>query len=171
MQAHNEDPPKEHNPYDYYNSIVYYLFRQFKDFENCEEAAHRACFKAIKFKDKYVSAKGGYYAWLYKIAYYSYLDILRKQKTEQKYLDQQQPDTISILDEPDYGVHRRDNLDMLHEALKRLTRIERHIISLRYIYDYKNSEIAEILHCSRSYVAYIIYKAKRKIKIICNKNL
>lgn len=166
MQALEKNAENTQNPYNYYESILRRLILQFKDVEKSEEAAHQACMKAINNRHRYDKQKGGYYAWLYRIAFCCYLDILRKEKNHQKYLHAQPVEKYAT-ENPEAALFQKEYERQVAQILQRLSPLEREVFSLRYIQEYKNKEIAKILGYSSSSVAYIICKAKKKIKEIC----
>ena len=155
---------KTENPFDYYNKLIHYLSKVFFDKELCEEAAHIACYKAIKKADTFNKNKAGYYSWLYRIAYNSACDLLRKQTVEQKYLESVKIKLYTDEDETLKIAEAKTRTEVIAKLIKELEPLEANVISLKYINDYKNSEIAKILSCDKNHVSNIIYKAKKKLK-------
>lgn len=156
------------NPYDYYHKLVHYLNKKFFDIELCEEAAHIACYKAIKKNDKYDSKKGGYYSWLYRISYYAACDLLRKQMLEKKYYERNKFELITEKDEAMLETERKSRSYFLNSLFEKLDPLEKKVMILKFVYDYQNHEIAQKLRYKKHKITHIISRAKLKLKIMAN---
>lgn len=152
------------NPFDYYDKLIHYLSKTFFDKELCEEAAHIACYKAITKADTFNKKKATYYSWLYRIGYYCACDLFRKQMVERKYFERTNFKLCTDEDETLKLAESKTRRDAFEKLIKGLEPFEKQVMSLKYVYDYKNFEIAETLNCDKTYVSYIICRAKKKLK-------
>jgi RNA polymerase sigma-70 factor (ECF subfamily) len=96
-------------------------------------------------------------SYLFTTAYHLIVDMVRKNKHRQMYLDSQ-------VWEPATFVEFTDLKQVLDEALKRLPEIQRTVVLLRDYEGYSYSEIGEITRLSESQVKVYIYRARKTLK-------
>jgi RNA polymerase sigma-70 factor (ECF subfamily) len=101
---------------------------------------------------------GGY---LYKAAVNESLNLIRSKKRvvfdgdSERIEAQTAPEPTESAEE----IHGR-----LYEAVSRLTPSSAHIVVLRYVHNYSDSEIAKLLGTSRGTIAVTLYRARARLK-------
>ncbi|MFJ7733419.1 sigma-70 family RNA polymerase sigma factor [Lysinibacillus sp. NPDC097231] len=101
--------------------------------------------------------------WLGMITKYKAIDIYRKQ---QKHLATLSMDSIPPLIASDNIEQQLDRLyakELLLLEIMHLPDLDRELFLMRYYLEYSNSEIAEILHISKSAVESRLYRGKKRL--------
>ncbi|MFA8433871.1 MAG: RNA polymerase sigma factor [Marinifilaceae bacterium] len=96
-------------------------------------------------------------SYLYTTAYRTMIDLIRREKRQVDF------DTI---DAGDYSHSEQysDLQEQLHQALDRLSEIQRSVVLLRDYEGYSYKEIADITNLSESQVKVYIYRARKHMK-------
>jgi RNA polymerase sigma-70 factor (ECF subfamily) len=133
--------------------IFRYILKQIKDDELAKDIVQESYIKLWENVDQlhYDKAK----AWLFKTAYRTMIDTIRKRKYEQK------------MDEMPHQSHRSEYSDLkywLDKALETLPENQRAAILLRDYEGYSYNEIGEILELSESQVKIYIYRGRIALK-------
>lgn len=123
----------------YQKELLRYAARMCGDGELAQDLVQETFLNALQsgelFEDLGPSQRR---AWLYKTMKNLFFDRCRRARTEQVYLDAQQPETACC----DQGIQETENVLLL--AL--LTPEDRALFHLRYIEQYSTSELAEMFH-------------------------
>lgn len=103
--------------------------------------------------------------WMYRVALNTAITSFKKNK--------RQPDragisseTLHLTDEM-YDTRTEDQIQMLHQAVSKLTGVEKSIILL-FLEDKKYEEIAEITGITQNYVRVKMNRIKKKLKLLMN---
>lgn len=133
--------------------IYRYILKQIKDADLSKDIVQESYIKLWVHVDQieYVKAK----AWLFKTAYRTMIDILRKRKYESK---------VDNLVHPDHSDSYSDLKYWLDKALDTLPQDQRSAVLLRDYEGYSYHEIGEILELSESQVKVYIYRARVALK-------
>jgi RNA polymerase sigma factor (sigma-70 family) len=151
--------------YERYKMPVYsYFFRvTCGDREASEDLVHTVFYRAIRYRHTF-TGDGSFAKWIFRIARNSALDYNRKIKNTFNH----ESDTWSgqhVIDEDDDS-GRREKIEQLYFAMKKLEPEEREIIILGKIECLKYREIADILGTTEGSVKIRIFRAMRKLKDI-----
>jgi RNA polymerase sigma-70 factor (ECF subfamily) len=133
--------------------IFRYILKQINDDELAKDIVQESYIKLWEHVDQldYEKAK----AWLFKTAYRTMIDIIRKRKYEQK------------KDEIPHQSHSSQYSDLkywLNKALETLPENQRGAILLRDYEGYSYKEIGEILDLSEAQVKVYIYRGRIALK-------
>jgi RNA polymerase sigma-70 factor (ECF subfamily) len=147
---------------DQFSDPIYrYIVKQIRDDELAKDIVQESYIKLWLSVDTidYIKAK----SWLYKTAYRTMIDIIRKRKFETK---------VDNLPQNSHSEQYSDLKYWLDKGLETLPEIQRSAILLRDYEGYSYSEIGEILELSESQVKVYIYRARVALKkFIANPNL
>jgi RNA polymerase sigma-70 factor, ECF subfamily len=100
--------------------------------------------------------------WLYKITHDQAVTHLRKRPKEPIEIDN---DTSLIEDDdPCNELDIQENTELVHQALERLSRPHREVLTLRFIEDLGLAEIAEIVGCEMGTVKSRLHYAKTSLR-------
>jgi RNA polymerase sigma-70 factor (ECF subfamily) len=133
--------------------IYRYILKQIKDEDLSKDIVQESYIKLWENVEQieYVKAK----AWLFKTAYRTMIDIIRKRKFESK---------VDNLNHPKHSTSYSDLKYWLDKALETLPDVQRSAILLRDYEGYNYNEIGEILELSESQVKVYIYRARVALK-------
>lgn len=133
--------------------IFRYILKQIKDDDLAKDIVQESYVKLWENVDQieYVKAK----AWLFKTAYRTMIDIIRKRKFETK---------VDNIVHPGHSESYNDLKYWLDKALETLPDGQRSAILLRDYEGYSYLEIGEILNLSESQVKVYIYRGRIALK-------
>ena len=108
-------------------------------------------------------------AWLFTIAHNSVVDYYRARR-ENVSLDDllELPDTNTDVDPHDM-TFKSMSVEILMEGLKKLPKGYENILTLRFLQDFSNQEIAEILQMKEGNVRILVHRAIKKLKEVVEK--
>lgn len=146
---------------DEYKDMIYSLcLKMTRSEEDAEEIAQDSFIKAYSGLSKF-KGKAKFSTWLYQIAYFTTINVLRKKKIEivsDTELDIPNGDE-SIL----HDIHQKDLKKHISKALDYLTVEERTIITLYHLEEESIQDIAEITKLSISNVKVKLLRTRKKL--------
>ena len=149
-----------------YKEYVYALcFKLCQSQEDAEEVAQDTFVKAYK-SIKTFKGKAKFSTWLYRIAYFTSLNHLRKNKlkTTNEFAYEPSDASNSGLDK----IRESERSYYLNKALEHLKPTERAVIVLFYLEDHSIEEIAAITKLSTSNTKVKLHRTKKKLYGILN---
>ncbi len=102
---------------------------------------------------------GKFQAWLFRIAYFQFLQILRSRKNNEEL-----PDDISSPDHSDKTLHQLD----IENAMNKLAANERACLTLQYSFGYTQQETSEILDLPLGTIKSHCKRGKEKLSQLLN---
>ena len=146
---------------DRHKNMVYSLvFKLIKSSEDAEEVAQDSFLKAFK-SIKQFKGNSKFSTWLYKIAYFTAINHLRKHKMLQVPID------ISSFENNDKSVidklNENDQKEYIDKALNYLKPIERNLITLFYLEEFSNKDIQYITGLSESNIKVSLMRTRKKL--------
>lgn len=148
-----------------YKHMVFTLtIRIVKNREEAEEVSQDVFVKAYK-NLKIFKGESKFSTWLYKIAYYASLDVLKRNKR------QISVENIDAVKERDFR-NTDDSLNFLHdierkkiinEALLKLSEDERVIITLYYYEELPIKEISKVIDLSEDNIKIKLFRSRKKL--------
>lgn len=134
--------------------------------EDAEDACQEAFIKAYNHLGKY-DFKKNFNSWLYGIIYNQCLDKLRKRRRFYMFLNKIKRESFQF-------TNGRASTNSIHHpfpkrVLKNLSLKERAILFLWAVEGYTSEEIGSVLKCSASTARVHLFKARKKIKAILEK--
>ncbi len=143
-----------------YQNYVYAILRQLlKSNEDAEEAYQDTFMKVYRSLESY-NEKAKFSSWLYRIAYNTGLDYLKKKKRTTELID-------NIENQGDghhNGQETRDLKRILRKLVRQLPQEEAVIITLFYFEENTVKEIAEITGISESNIKTKLFRARKKMR-------
>lgn len=154
---------------DEYNQIVYdqsdalfrFALKNIKVVEDAQEIVQIAFEKLWINKDKVDPTK--YKAYLFRIAYNTMIDIIRKQKKE---VDME---TITVPEAQSTNTEYKGLKKVLELAFEEISEIQRTVIMLRDYEGYSYAEIGEITGLNESQVKITIFRGRQALQKILGK--
>jgi RNA polymerase sigma factor (sigma-70 family) len=151
--------------YERYKMPIYsYFFRvTCGNREASEDLVHTVFYRAIRYRYSF-TGEGSFAKWIFRIARNSAIDFNRKMKNSFSH-DADSGSAQQIIDE-DYDHDRKEKIEQLYYAMKKLEPEEREIIVLGKIECLKYREIADILGTTEGSVKIRMFRVLRKLKDI-----
>jgi len=138
---------------DIYRTAYVYLSHQ----EDALDVVQETAYRSYKFIHKLKEPRY-FKTWLIKIAISCSIDLLRKRKREVQWKPEYY-DSISAIDEGDIPLSLS-----LQDIIDSLVVEEKHVIILRFYYDYSIREVAEIMDIPLGTGKTLLYRALRKLR-------
>ena len=143
----------------YFIDVFYYMRGICKDESICEEAAQETFFKALKKIDSF-DGKSDIRAWLFTIAKNTYLTILRKNRWNIGFTDENEiPSAEDFADNLD----DRDTALRIHRILHTLKEPYKEVFSLRVFGELSFDDIGKLFSKSAGWARVTYYRAKTMI--------
>lgn len=148
-----------------YKYMVFTLaIRIVKNREEAEELSQDVFVKAFKNLESF-RGDSKFSTWIYKIAYYASLDIVKRNKTVIH------TENIDVFNESDVGIVQ-DSLDYLHDkerkkvindALSKLNGEEQTILTLYYFEDLPLKEVSKVVDLTLDNVKIKLFRSRKKL--------
>ena len=158
---------------DTYKNMVFSLaFKMTKNREEAEEISQDTFIKAYKNLSKF-KGDSKFSTWLYRIAYHTSLDNLKKNKNNNNSFEineitfNQIKATEHILE----GIERKERAKMMEICLHKLPDEERTIIWMFYYDELSLKEITEITSMSEANLKVKLHRARKKLLTIVKENV
>ncbi|MFK8039467.1 MAG: RNA polymerase sigma factor [Crocinitomicaceae bacterium] len=147
------------------NMVYSLVLRMVSSQEDAEEVAQDSFIKAFKAIKQYKS-KSKFSTWLYKIAYFTAINHLRKNKALTSPIDF---DRIENTDDSALDLMNADDQKAyIDKAMTYLKPIERQLIALFYLEEFSNKEIGKITGLSQSNIKVSLMRSRKKLAGILN---
>lgn len=158
---------------DRYKQMVFTLaYRMLRNKEDAEEIAQDTFLKAHKALDTF-KGDAKFSTWLYKIAYYQSLDLLKKKKRQiaSVSIDQYISVDIKVMNGVLEELDRQDRVRIVKMAIDRLTEEDAAIVSLFYFEELSIKEIAEIVSLSPELIKVRLFRSRKQLAILLSNSL
>lgn len=148
-----------------YKHMVFTLtIRIVKNREEAEEVSQDVFVKAYK-NLKNFKGDSKFSTWIYKIAYYASLDVLKRNRR------QISPENIDTFKVRDLGntddsltlLHDRERKQIINDALLKLHEDERIIITLYYFEELPIKEISKVVDLSEDNIKIKLFRSRKKL--------
>jgi RNA polymerase sigma-70 factor (ECF subfamily) len=154
----------------YYQSLLRYLQRLTGSDHVAEELLQQTWLSVLDHLDRFDSgsARGGFKAWLFRIATNKVNDVWRsrgRDKTAKEGLGQIRQD---LAPHAGYQAEGAEEIEKLHRAIEQLPDSQRQVLLLRYYGEMKFVEIADLLGCPLNTALGRMHKAVLKLKEFMN---
>ncbi|PQJ78134.1 RNA polymerase sigma factor [Polaribacter porphyrae] len=158
---------------DNYKNMVFSLaFKMTKSKEEAEEISQDTFIKAYKNLQKF-KGDSKFSTWLYRIAYHTSLDAIKKNKKEQNTFEINEV-TFNQIKSVEYileGIERKERAKVMENCLQKLPDEERSIIWMFYYDELSLKEIIEVTGLSQANLKVKLHRARKKLLTIVEKNV
>ena len=140
--------------------------------EDAEEIAQDSFIKVFRSLRSF-KGKSSFGTWLYRIVYNTSITFVRKNKLDILRLEDFPVDSVDFMRDSatDEEAEREYMKILLCYALQRLEHEDRAIITMHYYQDLSHTEISSITGISRSSIKVRLFRARRKMRQIIEKNM
>ncbi|MEO0216229.1 MAG: RNA polymerase sigma factor [candidate division WOR-3 bacterium] len=142
---------------DVYKWIYKYLYYRVKNEADCEELASEVVIKMVRALKQ---QRGNFFAWVYKIATNALIDYYRKGKYKLEMSYEELPQELPADNNPKEILR----IDRLKDAIAHLTKEQAQVITLKFIQEYSNDEIAQIMGKSTGAIKVLQYRALKSLR-------
>lgn len=143
----------------YYDKIFNFFSYHIYNYEQAQDMTGEVFLKAACAWNRYDSSKGAVSTWIFTIARNILHDYWRKKRYIQVELGEM-PDDTDLSEH----IEMEEDKRMLMKALSILSDREREIISLKYMSELKNTEIAAITGLTGANVGIVLFRAVGKLR-------
>lgn len=158
---------------DQYKDLVFSLsLKMLKNREEAEEAAQDTFVKVFKSLNNF-KGDSKFSTWIYKVAYNTCLDQLKKNKRVQDtiliddFSEKQIENLENVLD----AIDERDRNKMIQDCIHLLPSEEAFLLILFYFEEQSLEEISKIIDCTANNVKVKLYRSRKKIASILKMRL
>ena len=159
------DPAAFAELYDHYLPRIYkYIRYRTGNSYEAEELTSRVFELVVAKIGSYKKEKAPFNSWIFAIAHNTLIDHMRAQKRNRCVSIEWMDQIASTDNSPVETLIRREKVDTLLKAMKRLDDREGDLIGLKFAAGLTNGTISEITGLTKSNVAVIIYRAVQRLK-------
>ena len=158
---------------DNYKNMVFSLaFKMTKSREEAEEVSQDTFIKAYKNLSKF-KGDSKFSTWLYRIAYHTSLDAIKKNKNTTNTYDinevtfNQKKAVEHILE----GIERKERAELMEVCLQKMADEERSIIWMFYYDELSLKEIIEVTGLQEANIKVKLHRARKKLLTIVKENI
>ena len=151
-----------------YKHMVYTLsIRIVNNREEAEEISQDVFVKAFKKLDSF-KGDSKFSTWIYKIAYYASLDVVKRNKRfiHSENIDDFKDGELSNVQDALEYLHEKERKKVIDEALLRLNEDERTILTLYYFEETPVKEISKIVGLSVDNIKTKLFRSRKKLATI-----
>tara|TARA_R110001583_G_scaffold4351_2_gene25209 strand:- start:46194 stop:46769 length:576 start_codon:yes stop_codon:yes gene_type:complete len=151
-----------------YKHMVYTLtIRIVKSKEDAEEVSQDVFVKAFKKLDSF-KGDSKFSTWIYKIAYYASLDIVKKNKrfTNSENIDDFHDGNLENVQDALESLHNKERKIVINKALLKLNEDERAILTLFYFEEMPIKEISKIVNLTEDNIKVKLFRSRKKLATI-----
>lgn len=144
-------------------TLFNYLLRLTRDRERSEDMVQDVFLRILKFRHTF-RGDGEFGVWMYHIARNVHADQYRKQR--ERTLTNDEFEMISDDPNPNETAERRERIDLLRQAMERLSVEQRELLMLSRYQQMKYDAIGSILGCSVGAVKVRVHRAMKELRTI-----
>ncbi|QIH38798.1 RNA polymerase sigma factor [Flavobacterium sp. Sr18] len=158
---------------DRYKEMIFTLaLKMIKNREEAEEVSQDTFIKIYNSLNKF-KGDSKFSTWIYKIAYNTCLDRLKKNKKEENtiLIDEFSDNLVKTLDNAFSALEEKERKQTIQNCLNLLSREENFLLTLYYFDDQNLDEIAKIMDINSNNVKVKLFRSRKKLAVILKKQL
>ena len=158
---------------DNYKNMVFSLaFKMTKSREEAEEVSQDTFIKAYKNLSKF-KGDSKFSTWLYRIAYHTSLDAIKKNKNITNTFDINEVtfNQIKAVEHILEGIERKERAELMEVCLQKMADEERSIIWMFYYDELSLKEIIEVTGLQEANIKVKLHRARKKLLTIVKENI
>lgn len=158
---------------DNYKNMVFSLaFKMTKSREEAEEVSQDTFIKAYKNLSKF-KGDSKFSTWLYRIAYHTSLDAIKKNKNTPNTYDINEVtfNQIKAVEHILEGIERKERAELMEVCLQKMADEERSIIWMFYYDELSLKEIIEVTGLQEANIKVKLHRARKKLLTIVKENI
>ena len=157
---------------DYKNMVFSLAFKMTKNREEAEEISQDTFIKAFKNLKKF-KGDSKFSTWLYRIAYHTSLDNIKKNKNNNSTFEINEItfNQIQAVETILQGIDRKERAEIMKHCLQKLPNEERSVIWMFYYDELSLKEIIEVTGMSEANLKVKLHRARKKLLTIVKENV
>lgn len=158
---------------DLYKDLVFTLaLRMLKNREEAEEVSQDTFIKAYKSLSKF-KGDSKFSTWIYKVAYNTCLDRLKKNKRQQQEvtIDEFTEKHVKTIDNTLENMVKVEKLNAIHDCINQLPSEDGFLLTLYYFEELSLAEISEIVGISANHIKVKLFRSRQKLAAILKERL
>ena len=158
---------------DHYKDMVYTLsLKMVKNREEAEEVAQDTFIKVYKSLGKFRS-ESKFSTWLYKVAYNTCLDRLKKHNIEQSFItiDEYTGHEVTAIGNIFDSIEAKERKQLIQRCLDLLPGEDSFILTLYYFEEQSVKEISKIIGISSNHVKTKLFRSRKKLTAVLKDHL
>jgi RNA polymerase sigma-70 factor (ECF subfamily) len=158
---------------DRYKNMIYTLaLKMIKNREEAEEVAQDTFIKAYNSLSKF-KGDSKFSTWIYKVAYNTCLDRLKKNKKEDDTIsiDEFSSHLLKTMDNALSALEEKERKQAIQNCLNLLQREENFLLTLFYFEDQSLEEIGKVMSITANNVKVKLFRSRQKLAAILKKQL
>ena len=152
----------------YMHDLYHYLYSLCRNKYLAEDLVQETFYRAYIYLESYQGEK--IKPWLFKVAYHSFIDVMRKEK-RLTYYDSNaiEYEIDSKMKSAEHVFIEKNSIEQWFKALEALHITKRHAVLLRDYYHFSYQEIAEVMEMSLAKVKISIYRGRKEVQKVLSK--
>jgi RNA polymerase sigma-70 factor (ECF subfamily) len=158
---------------DRYKDLVFSLaLKMLKNREEAEEVSQDTFIKVFKSLDKF-KGDSKFSTWIYKVAYNTCLDRLKKNKREQHVvpIDKYTEGEVKTIDNALYAMEQKERQQTIQHCIQALPSEDAFLMTLFYFEEQSLEEIAKIMEITPNNVKVKLFRSRKKLTSIFKSQL
>jgi RNA polymerase sigma factor (sigma-70 family) len=158
---------------DRYKEMIFTLaLKMIKNREEAEEVSQDTFIKVYNSLNKF-KGDSKFSTWIYKIAYNTCLDRLKKNKKKENTIsiDEFSDHLVKTLDNALSALEEKERKQTIQDCLNLLSSEESFLLTLYYFDDQNLEEIAKIMDINSNNVKVKLFRSRKKLAVILKKQL
>ncbi|MFD1063407.1 RNA polymerase sigma factor [Winogradskyella litorisediminis] len=156
-----------------YKDLVFTLaLRMLKNREEAEEVSQDAFVKVYKSLDKF-KGDSKFSTWIYKVTFNTCLDNLKKNKKHRNNvsIDEFTFNKIETIDNALEHIIKAEKTKVIKQCINSLPNEDAYLLTLFYFEELSLDEISEIINVSSNTIKVKLFRARKKLAVILEKQL
>ena len=139
--------------------IYNYIYYRIGSEVDAEDITSRVFYRAFGHINTYVEKGVPFSAWLYRIAHNLIANWHRDSHRRKEVPLEDQPELPHRADQPERAVEKTQEVEQLLRGIRRLTPDRQQLLILKFVEDYSNAEIANIMGKSEGAIKSLYHRA------------
>jgi RNA polymerase sigma-70 factor (ECF subfamily) len=139
--------------------IYNYIYYRIGSETDAEDLTARVFFRAFGHINTYVEKGVPFSAWLYRIAHNLIANFHRDSHRRKEVALEDQPEIPHHTDHPESALMKSQEVEQLLKGIRRLSSDRQQLLILKFVEDYSNAEIAQIMDKSEGAIKSLYHRA------------
>jgi RNA polymerase sigma-70 factor, ECF subfamily len=145
--------------------IYNYIYYRIGSEADAEDLTARVFYRAFGHINTYVEKGVPFSAWLYRIAHNLIANYHRDSHRRREVPLEDQPEMPHHADHPESALVKTQEVELLLTGIRRLTSDRQQLLILKFVEDYSNAEIAEIMGKSEGAIKSLYHRALIALRV------
>lgn len=160
QRASQGDPEAFSIIYERYVGRIYsYIYYRIGSESDAEDITSRVFYRAFDHIGNYVDKGVPFSAWLYRIAHNLVANWHRDSHRKKEVPLEDQMEMTAHIDHPERAMEKSQEMELLLRAIRRLSPDRQQLLILKFVEDFSNAEIGEIMGKSEGAIKSLYHRA------------